>query len=222
MRLALFDLDHTLVPFDSGMAWLRFLVERERLPAEVSTRYLDHCLRYVRSEVDLRALQRVLLQPLAEVARADLRAWTAEFAETVPASLEPAALELVRKHLEAGDRCILVTATTRFIAEVYAQAFGIGETLASEALASSHGQLTGELAGPPCAGPHKLAKLEGWLRLDGLALPSFESSHFYSDSASDLPLLEALTDPVAVRPEPRLLAVARERGWAVEMERAAS
>lgn len=216
MRLALFDLDHTLIPFDSGMAWLRFLVERERLPAEVSTRYLDHCLRYVKSEVDLRTLQRVLLQPLADVSRADLRLWTAEFAETVPASLEPAALALVRRHLDAGDRCILVTATTRFVAEVYALAFGLGETLASEALANSHGQLTGELAGPPCAGAHKLAKLEGWLQLDGLTLASFESSHFYSDSASDLPLLEAVSDPVAVRPEPRLLAIARERAWRIE------
>lgn len=215
MRLALFDLDHTLIPFDSGMAWLRFLVERERLPPEVSTRYLDQCLRYVKSEVDLRALQRVLLQPLAEVSRADLRVWTAEFAETVPASLEPAALALVQRHVDASDRCILVTATTRFIAEVYAQAFGIGETLASEALASSHGQLTGELAGPPCAGVHKLTKLEAWLKLDGLTLASFESSHFYSDSASDLPLLEAVSDPVAVRPEPRLREVATARGWAI-------
>jgi HAD superfamily hydrolase (TIGR01490 family) len=216
MRLALFDLDHTLIPFDSGMAWLRFLVERDRLPAEVSTRYLDHCLRYVRGEVELRALQRVLLQPLAEVSRADLRTWTDDFAATVPASLEPAALALVRRHLDAGDRCMLITATTRFIAEVYAQAFGIGETLASEALASSHGQLTGELAGPPCAGTHKLDKLASWLRLEGLTLASFESSHFYSDSASDLPLLEAVSHPIAVRPEPRLRAMAGERGWRIE------
>jgi HAD superfamily hydrolase (TIGR01490 family) len=215
MRLALFDLDHTLVPFDSGMAWLRFLVEHDRLPAEVSTRYLDHCLRYVRGEVELRALQRVLLQPLADVSRADLRVWTTEFAQTVPASLEPGALALVRRHLDAGDRCVLVTATTRFIAEVYAQAFGIGETLASEALADSHGQLTGELAGPPCAGAHKLAKLEGWLRLEGLTFASFETSHFYSDSASDLPLLEAVSHPIAVRPEPRLRELAEARGWAI-------
>ena len=215
MRLALFDLDHTLIPFDSGMAWLRFLVEHDRLDAEVSTRYLDHCLRYVRSEVDLRTLQRVLLQPLAEVSRADLRAWTAEFAATVPASLEPAARALVQGHLDAGDRCILVTATTRFIAEAYAQAFGIGETLASEALANSHGQLTGALVGPPCAGVHKLAKLESWLRLEGLTLASFETSHFYSDSASDLPLLDTVSDPVAVRPDARLRRHALRAGWRI-------
>ncbi|HEU4459788.1 MAG TPA: HAD-IB family hydrolase [Methylibium sp.] len=215
MRLALFDLDHTLIPFDSGMAWLRFLADRERTTPEVVARYLDVCLRYVRSEADVRTVQRALLAPMAEIARADLRAWTAEFAATVPASLEPSARALVKRHLDAGDRCVLVTATTRFIAEVYAQAFGIGETLASEALADSHGQLTGELAGPPCAGAQKLAKLQSWLQLEGLALASFERSFFYSDSAGDLPLLEAVSEPVAVRPEPRLRQVAAERGWAI-------
>lgn len=217
MRLALFDLDHTLVPFDTGMAWLRFLAERERLPGEVAARYLDHCLRYVNSEVDLRSLQRVLLKPLAAVNRADLRAWTAEFAQTVPATLEATALALVRKHVDAGDRCVLVTATTRFIAEVYAAAFGIGETLASEALADSHGQLTGEVAGPPCAGAHKLAKLLSLLQLEGLTLASFEASHFYSDSTGDLPLLEAVSHPVAVRPAPGLRVLAEQRGWPIEL-----
>ncbi len=217
MRLALFDLDHTLIPFDSGMAWLRFLVARERLPAAVEANYLEHCRGYVDGRVELPALHRALLLPLREVSRTALDECLAEFEATLAPTLPAAALALVARHRDAGDRCCLVTATPRLVAQPYATAFGIDELLATEALADSHGQLTGEIAGPPCAGMHKRAKLHDWLRLQGLALADFERSWFYSDSAGDLPLLEAVSDPVAVRPDARLRAQAERAGWPIKM-----
>ena len=217
MRLALFDLDHTLIPFDSGMAWLRFLVDQGRLPAEVEARYLEHCLGHVGGTVDVHALHRALVLPLREVGRATLDAWLAEFEAGLAPTLPSAARALVDRHREAGDRCCLVTATTRCVAERYAAAFGIGEVIATEALADSHGLLTGEIAGPPCVGAHKLAKLEGWLQLEGLTLAGFEASVFYSDAYGDLPLLQAVGTPVAVRPDPRLRAHAEQAGWTIEM-----
>lgn len=217
MRLALFDLDHTLIPFDSGMAWLRFLIAQGHLPAHTEADYLGVCQRYVDGLADVHALHQALLQPLQTVSRTAMAAWLGSFQSALPPTLPAPSTALVRRHRDAGDRCILVTATTRFVAERYAQAFGIDEVLASEALADSHGQLTGRIAGPPCVGAHKLVKLQGWLQLQTLGLGDFERSWFYSDSASDLPLLEAVTDPVAVRPEPRLRAVALERGWPVEL-----
>jgi HAD superfamily hydrolase (TIGR01490 family) len=216
MRLALFDLDHTLIPFDSGMAWLRFLVDQGRLPPQAEARYLEHCLGYVGGTVDVHALHRALLLPLREIGRATLDAWLDEFEASLPATLPAAARALVARHIEAGDRCGLVTATTRCVAERYAAAFGIGEVIATEALADSHGLLTGEIAGPPCVGAHKLAKLEGWLQLEGLTLASFDTSRFYSDSYSDLPLLQAVREPVAVRPDPRLREHAERAGWPIE------
>lgn len=215
MRLALFDLDHTLVPFDSGMAWLRFLIARGHLPAHTESDYLAECQRYVDGQADLHALHRALLQPLREVPRAALDGWLDAFEADLADSLPAISHDRVNSHREAGDRCVLVTATTRFIAERYAAAFGIVEVLASEALVDSHGQLTGRIAGRPCAGPHKLEKLQGWLRLQSLSLADFDSSHFYSDSASDLPLLLAVSHPVAVRPDARLLAHAQTHGWPV-------
>lgn len=217
MRLALFDLDHTLIPFDSGMAWLRFLAAQERLPPETAEVYLDRCRGYVDGALDLRSLQRALLLPLRDVGRGALAGWLAEFEAGLAPTLPAAARALVQGHREAGDRCVLVTATPRFVAERYAAAFGIQELIATEALADSHGRLTGEIAGAPCAGPHKLAKLQDWLRLQGLALADFERSWFYSDSAGDLPLLEAVSDPVAVRPDARLRARAEQEGWRLEM-----
>ena len=216
MRLALFDLDHTLIPFDSGMAWTRFLVAHQRLPPEAEAVYLDHCRRYVDGGADIHALHHALLQPLHAIPRGTLADWLAEFEAGLGPTLPAAAQALVAGHREAGDRCCLVTATTRCIAERYAAAFAIDDVLATEALADSHGRLTGQIAGPPCVREHKLAKLVGWLRLEGHALADFERSWFYSDSASDLPLLRAVSDPVAVRPDALLREVAERAGWRIE------
>lgn len=217
MRLALFDLDHTLIPFDSGMAWLRFLAAQERLPPATAEVYLERCRGYVDGRIDVRALQRALLLPLREVARTDLETWLEEFAATLPPTLPVPARALVDRHRDAGDCCVLVTATPRFIAERYAAAFGIDEVLASEALADSHGRLTGEIAGQPCVGEHKLVRVRDWLRLQDRSLERLERSWFYSDSSGDLPLLRAVTVPVAVRPEPGLRELAVREGWTVEM-----
>jgi phosphoserine phosphatase len=65
MKLALFDLDHTLIPFDSGMAWTRFLVARGVLPADAETVYLGYCQQYVDGTLDIRELHRVSVAPLA-------------------------------------------------------------------------------------------------------------------------------------------------------------
>jgi HAD superfamily hydrolase (TIGR01490 family) len=222
MRLALFDLDHTLIPFDSGMAWLRFLIAHGRLPAHIEADYLAACQRYVAGEADLQALHHALLDPLREVPRGSLDEWLAAFEADLAGSLPGASRALVARHRDAGDRCVLVTATTRMVAERYAAAFGIEEVLASEALADSLGLLTGRIAGLPCAGPHKLTKLRAWLQLQELSLADFESSHFYTDAASDLPLLEAVSHPVAVRPDRRLLTIAQQRGWMIDTLEAAT
>lgn len=221
MRLALFDLDHTLIPFDSGMAWVRFLVGRELLPPEAEWAYLAHCHDYVAGTIDVRDLHRALVLPLAGSKRSAFDEWLAEFEAGLDATLPAPSLALVAMHRAAGDRCVLVTATARFVAERYAAAFGIADVLATESARDSYGRLTGEIVGLPCAREHKLDKLGGWLALEGLSLAGFERSWFYSDSASDLPLLRAVTDPVAVRPDAALRAVAEQEGWRIERLEAA-
>ena len=215
MRLALFDLDHTLIPFDSGLAWLSFLVGRGELEPQAEAAYLACCMDYVAGRVDVRAVHRALVNPLKGSTRGGFERWMADFDSHIPATLPSAARALVARHRGDGDRCCMVTATTRFVAERYAAAFGIGEVLATEAARDSHGQLTGEIVGLPCVREHKLTKLQGWLALEGIALADFERSWFYSDSAGDLPLLRAVSDPVTVRPDAELRAVAAQSGWRV-------
>ncbi|CAN7466773.1 HAD family phosphatase [Variovorax paradoxus] len=214
MKLALFDLDHTLIPFDSGMAWTRFLVARGVLPADAETVYLGYCQQYVDGTLDIHALHRASVAPLASFGMAALRRWAAEFeAEIAPQVPEPMRA-LVRRHQDAGHVCAIVTATTRFIAEPFGRLFGVADVLATRSLVIDD-TLDGAIDGDPCYGVHKLMHVNQWLATRGTRLDALEQSWFYSDSASDLPLLGAVSDPVAVAPDDRLRARAVEAGWPI-------
>lgn len=218
MKLALFDLDHTLIPFDSGMAWTRFLVARGVLPAQAEQQYLDYCQQYVAGTLDIHAMHRASVAPLAAFTRAQLTRWCQEFEAHIAPQIPPAMQALVAKHQTAGDLCAIVTATARFIAEPFGRLFGVPDVLATEAATEGgdpNGALTGAIAGDPCFREHKLTHVHTWLAQRQCTLADFESSWFYSDSASDLPLLNAVTHPVAVHPDARLLAHARAAGWRV-------
>jgi HAD superfamily hydrolase (TIGR01490 family) len=215
MKLALFDLDHTLLPFDSGMAWTRFLVERGRLPATAAEDYLAACQRYVDGALDIRQLHRQTVAPLAALPAAELDALLRAFASTLAPRIPASHRAWVEHHLQQNHACVLVTATTRFIAGAVAPLFGIDEVLATVSSIDANGRLDGGIDGEPCHREHKLAHVERWLATRSLALADCERSWFYSDSAADLPLLRAVSDPVAVRPDARLRAVAVAAGWQI-------
>lgn len=220
--LALFDLDHTLIPFDSGMAWTQFLVERGRLPAEAEDQYLSFCHQYVAGTLDIHAMHRANLQPLLQFPREMLGLWLREFEAQMAARLPPDMRELLQRHADRGDLCVIVTATERLIAEPFARQFGVDHLIATEA-ATVDGlpgsALTGEIDGEPCHREQKVSRVERWLaaRPAGSAqrLSDFTRSWFYSDSINDLPLLSAVSHPVAVRPDERLRAHALASGWRV-------
>jgi len=125
----------------------------------------------------------------------------------------PAALELVARHRAAGHACALVTATTRFVAEAFGAVFGLTEVLATEPERDAGGRYTGEIVGDACFREHKIAHVGAWLARRGATWDDVERSWFYSDSINDLPLLQAVTDPVAVNADPALRARAEADGW---------
>ncbi len=213
-RLALFDLDLTLIPYDSGMAWLRFLVEHGVLEAAAADHYLDCCRRYVAGGLDARSLHRVAMAPLARHRSAVLDALRDEFAARLGEHVPPAARALVARHGEAGALCALVTATNDFLAAPFARALGFDHLVASRA-ERCHAGFTGEVEGELCHGPHKPAHVDAWLAGLGLAWEDFSHTVFYSDSSSDLPLLVRAAEAVAVRPDPVLRREAEARGWRI-------
>lgn len=217
MRLALFDLDHTLIPFDSGLAWTRFLAARGVLPADAEHSYLAFCHQYVAGTLDIHAMHRAGVGPLAPYPQTLLQGWAREFEATMAPRIPANMHALVQRHQRAGDLCAVVTATTRLVAEPFTRLFGIEHLVATEG-ALQGGHYTGEIAGEPCFRAHKVTRVEQWLAQavpGGQGLAAFNTSWFYSDSISDLPLLQAVSHPVAVRPDTRLRAHAGQQGWPV-------
>jgi HAD superfamily hydrolase (TIGR01490 family) len=216
MRLALFDLDNTLLAGDSDYEWGQFLVDRgvlDRASYEAQNRaYYDQ---YVAGTLDIHEFLGFALRPLATHTRAELDRWHAEFmAARIAPMIAPGARELVRGHRDAGDVCAIITATNSFVTAPIAREFGVPHLIATEPEAKE-GRFTGRVAGIPCFREGKITRLEQWLSGQGRALRDYPDSVFYSDSHNDLPLLERVTRPVAVDPDEKLAAEARRRGWAV-------
>ena len=216
MRLALFDLDNTLLSGDSDYEWGQFLiargvVEREAYEAQNQAFYAQ----YVSGTLDIHEFLGFALRPLAEHAPEDLARWHAEFMrQRVRPMVGAKARALVRRHLAAGDLCAVVTATNSFVTAPIAREFGIDHLIATEP-ESVAGRFTGRVAGTPCFREGKVQRVEAWLAQRGQSWARIERSTFYSDSHNDLPLLERVTDPVAVDPDETLEAEARRRGWPV-------
>ena len=216
-KLALFDLDHTLLPLDSDYQWAGFMAETGRAGdrAQALRRNQELMDRYNAGDLTAEQAAEFMLGLLAAHPPHMLAAWHEEFMQKV---IRPAmtaqAIALVDDHLQAGDLCAVVTATNSFVTSPIARAFGIPTLIATEPEYKS-GHYTGKIAGIPSFKHGKVIRVQSWLASLGKTLQDFDTSHFYSDSSNDLPLLEVVTHPIATNPSPGLLAVAQERAWPV-------
>ncbi|ARP80497.1 hypothetical protein CAL12_06380 [Bordetella genomosp. 8] len=216
-RLALFDLDHTLLPLDSDYQWADFLARTGRAgdPDEARARNEDLMARYNRGELTAEQSAEFMLGLLAAHTPFELALWHEEYmAQVIRPAIEASAVQLVRQHLEAGDLCAVVTATNHFVTAPISRAFGIPHLIATDAEYIA-GRYTGRIAGTPSFKEGKVVRVKEWLAGMGLALADFSETFFYSDSINDVPLLEAVTRPVATNPSPALRELARANGWQV-------
>ena len=216
MNLTLFDLDNTLLSCDSDYEWGQFLVDRGVLErAEYEAQNAAYFAQYQAGTLDIHEFLGFALRPLAQHAPEDLARWHAEFmAARIRPAMSAAARALVRRHLDAGDLCAVVTATNSFVTGPIAREFGVAHLVATEPEQIA-GRFTGRVAGTPCFREGKIRRVDDWLASQGRKLPDFSQSHFYSDSHNDLPLLERVSHPIAVDPDTKLAAEAARRRWPV-------
>jgi HAD superfamily hydrolase (TIGR01490 family) len=118
---------------------------------------------------------------------------------------------LLAKHRNQGHRLLIITATNRFVTEPIARSLGIDELLATDPEIIDN-RYTGRVKGTPCFQDGKVIRLKSWLQAHNETL---DNSWFYSDSRNDLPLLELVTNPVAVDPDKVLAATAEARDWPI-------
>ncbi|WP_454004714.1 HAD family hydrolase [Alcaligenes sp. Marseille-Q7550] len=215
--LALFDLDHTLLPLDSDYQWADFLARSGRAgdPLEAVRRNEDLMERYNQGLLTAEESAEFMLGLLTRGTQEELLAWQDEFMQAIILpSITPAARELLAQHQDQGHLVAIVTATNEFVTRPIAAALGVQHLIATtpEML---EGRYTGKIAGVPSFQAGKITRVNQWLQGMGKALSDFERSWFYSDSPNDLPLMEVVSHPVATNPSDRLRSVAVERGWTI-------
>ena len=217
MKLALFDLDHTLIPLDSDHAWGQFTVAQGWRDAESFGRANDtFYAQYKAGTLDIHEYIRFATAVIRELGpEAAERAHQAFMREMVLPHVQPQALALVKQHQAAGDTVVIVTATNAFVTRPIARAFGVDELIAIDLEHDADGRPTGAIAGVPSFREGKVARVAQWLAARGQGWDQVVHSTFYSDSINDLPLLEKVHEPVAANPDDRLRAIAQTRGWRI-------
>ena len=216
MKLALFDLDHTLLPIDSDYSWGEFTIrigwcDAEQFAKQNDAFYAD----YQAGTLDIHEYVRFATEAFRRQGAQAATAAHAQFLrEVVQPAIRPEALALLKKHREAGERLVIVTATNEFVTRPVAQALGVQDLIAVELERDASGWFTGEIRGTPSMREGKVTRLQQWLHDQGLSWDNVETT-FYSDSRNDLPLLQRVTHPVATNPDDTLRQVAQDKGWPI-------
>ena len=217
MKLALFDLDHTLLPLDSDHAWGEFTIglgwHDGAAFRAMNDRFYDQ---YKMGTLNLAQYIAFTTEGIRRVGKdAALAAHQRFMAEVIAPAITTQTLALLQKHRDAGDTLVLITATNEFVTRPIAQALGFEHLLAGELQKDADGWYNGQIQGVPSFREGKVTRMQNWLAERSSSLQSAASSIFYSDSINDLPLLEQVQTPVATNPDPQLLSIARERDWQV-------
>jgi HAD superfamily hydrolase (TIGR01490 family) len=213
MALAIFDLDNTLLGGDSDYLWCEYLVENKHVDSHnFQQANQDFYDQYVAGTMDIFEFLAFQLKPLADNDIQLLEQWRADYLkQKINPIILPAAHKLIEKHTQQNDTLLIITATSRFITAPIAVKLAIPNLIATEP-EMKNGQYTGAVAGTPSFQQGKVTRLKAWLADNQHSL---EGSYFYSDSHNDLPLLELVSHPVAVDPDPQLTETAQQRGWPI-------
>jgi HAD superfamily hydrolase (TIGR01490 family) len=211
---ALFDLDRTLLDASSGQLYTRYLVRQGQVGRWDLVRVAWWGFLTTLGVLDMYDMIPRLLAGAAgddeEQMRQTCDRW---FAEDVLPHLTERGRQRVAEHQAQGHVVAIVSASTQYVVRPMAEYLGIPGQYVCTHLASQDGRLTGEVVPPVCYGPGKVVWAERFAAEYDVDL---SASTFYSDSISDLPLLERVGQPVAVNPDLRLRRLARKRGWPVE------
>lgn len=216
MKLALFDLDHTLLPIDSDQAWGRFTTTLGWTDAQEFAQKNDaFYAHYHAGTLDIHDYVRFATHAFRMRTLSEAEAAHARFMrEVINPAIRPEALALLNKHRGAGEQLLIITATNEFVTRPIAQAFGVEELIAVELVRDANGRYSGEIQGVPSLREGKVVRFQQWLHQRGLDWDKVETT-FYSDSSNDIPLLERVNYPVATNPDAKLKAFALEKAWPI-------
>ena len=213
MRLAIFDIDNTLIAGDSDLLWGEFLCERNYVDSNVyKAEHKKYYKDYLSGKLDINNFLKFQLKVLGENDLNLLKKWRKDFfEEKIRPVILPKAHQLIDKHRNQNHDLLIITATNRFIVEPIASEFKIENIIACEPEIYNE-QFTGKFTGTPSYAEGKVERFNDWLKTIGRRL---EESWFYSDSHNDIPLMKEVNHPVAVDPDESLKNEAIKIGWPI-------
>lgn len=214
MRAALFDMDRTLVRRETASLYLRYQRDLGEATWRDSARVAYWVAKYTLGVLDAPEVATRVIRTLEGMPETVLAArcddWFRRYVEEHVCDLGRRAVE---RHRGAGEILAIVTGASPYAARPLARRLGIPHVVASDLEVGPDGRFTGRYVAPLCYGSGKITRAARLGERLGFRL---EDATFYSDSFTDLPLLERVREPVVVNPDPRLRRVARRRGWRVE------
>lgn len=210
---AFFDIDHTVLEINSGSRWIGYMWRTRQMSLFEVARAMKWLAQYRFGLLDFEAMAtRVLsgyagreVAPLAD----EIQRW---FHDDVEWAICTEARARIQKHREAGDVLVLLTSATQFLTKPVAEALDIEHMLCT-CVGVDGDHFTGRYDAPACYGAGKVHHAERFAAEHGIDLAA---SYFYSDSYSDLPMLDRVGHPRVVNPDPRLRRLAQNRGWSIE------
>ncbi len=211
---AFFDMDKTLIDGNSGSLYMKHRYELGEISALELVQGLGAYLRYKAGILDIVAWTRTMMQELAGRNVAEIEREADDWlAEQLIARVYPEAKELVEHHQDEGHLVAIVSGSTTFVVTPLARHLGIEHILGTR-LEEKDGRLTGEVVEPVCFEEGKIHWLSQLVTEQEIDLAR---SYFYTDSITDIPLLELVGHPVVVNPDPRLYREAARRHWPVRL-----
>jgi HAD superfamily hydrolase (TIGR01490 family) len=209
---AFFDLDRTLLTVNSGALWMM----RERRLGRISLpqfiQGLFYLVGYKFSVIDMDRVIVKALHTIKDEREDTVRKWTQNwYRDEVAAHAAPGAWPVLERHRTAGNPLVLLTTSSPYESAAAAEQFGMDSFLCTRYEVAGE-RFTGYPIKPICYGEGKVTHAARYAAEHGIDLGA---SYFYTDSMSDLPMLERVGNPRVVNPDPRLKRLARARGWQI-------
>ncbi len=212
---AFFDLDRTLIRGSSTVRWALAAWRAKMLPGVPMLSALANGVVFRvtggSDEQSQRAVQ-TSLELVQGVARSEMLDLADDLVPVLVAGVRPESQTLLDMHGEAGRDRFIVSASPVEIVEQLAEQLKLEGAIATVAEVTDDGTYTGQLASPWIYGPAKADAIRKLATEHGYDL---RLCYGYSDSSSDLPMLELVGHPVVVNPDRTLHKIARTRGWPV-------
>ena len=213
-NLAIFDLDNTILNGDSDYSWINFLIEKgfvDKDEYERKNKYFYD--QYYQGKLNYDEWAEFALTTIKGKKPEEIEDILSKFlSEIIEPMINIYALKLLHDHTHNNDIMLLASATNSVIVEPIAKRLGF-ENIVSTEVEIIDEIYTGKVLGIPALSEGKLIKVKEWMLQN--SIESFDNTSFYSDSINDLPLLAAVSKPVAVNPDDMLREECRKRSWEI-------